>query len=119
MERRIASTVLAVAGIVLWFMPLVTTVDFTILDFRMKATQAGNDLGGVAWLLLAAVAAAALLAWLEQHVPLALANAVASGVSLHLLVKSGRQAAWGLYGLLAVSGLGMALALGWAVRRRP
>jgi membrane protein implicated in regulation of membrane protease activity len=87
----------------LWFMPLV--------EFDGGAMyQSGEHIGGIAYLLLAALLAYAVLSWLGQHPPRIIASGLALVISLLFLVRFGVYAAWGLYGLMLVSVAGIVLA---------
>lgn len=106
MNGKILGTILGVAGVLLWFMPLVY-VNFMQVD----AYQAGNHIGGIAYLLLLASLAYAVLSWIEQHVPRIIAASVALAISLLFLVQASSSAAWGLIGLIVVSIAGIVVAV--------
>lgn len=106
MNSKTLGTVLGVAGVVLWFMPLAYV---TFMD--QEAYQAGNHVGGIAYLLLLASLAYAALSWMEQHVPRIIAGSVALAISLLFLYQAGSSAAWGLFGLIVVSIAGIVLAV--------
>ena len=106
MKRNIVGTVLGVAGVLLWFMPL-AYVRFMDVD----AYQAGNHIGGIAYLLLFASVAYTYLSWNEQHVPRIIAASVALAISLLFLMQAGSSSAWGLIGLIVVSGASIAVAV--------
>ena len=98
MNQKILGTILGVVGVLLWFMPLVY-VEFMGVD----AYQAGNHVGGIAYLLLLSTLAYAILSWLEQHIPRIIAASVALAICLLFLFQAGSSAAWGLIGLILVS----------------
>lgn len=98
MDKKLNGTLLGVAAVSLWFMPL---VNFEFMG--MHGTQAGQQIGGIAYLLLLASLCYAGLSWAGQHVPRIIAGAVALGVSVLFVIQAGTASAWGLYGLLLVS----------------
>lgn len=98
MNGRIVGALLGVAGAFLWFMPL-AYIQFMGID----AYQAGHHIGGIAYLMLLALLAYAMLSWIDQHVPRIIAAAVALAVSLLFLVDAGSSSAWGLIGIVAIS----------------
>ncbi len=106
MDRKSIGTVLGVAGVVFWFSPL-AYVNF----MGTQAYQAGNHVGGIAYLLLFASLAYAAMSWTGQHVPRIIAASVALAISLMFLNQAGSTAAWGLYGLTAVSIVSILLAV--------
>lgn len=113
MNTKIAGTLLGVAGVVLWFMPLIE------LSWMGRAAyQTGQHIGGIAWLLLFSSFAYAVLSWLEQHVPRIIAASVALAISLLILAQAGEAAASGLLSLITVSLAGIALAV-YDMRRSP
>lgn len=75
-----------------------------------EAYQAGNHIGGIANLLLLAGLAYSVLSWMELHVPRIIAASVVLAICLLFLVQAGGSAAWGLYGLLVTSAIGIGLA---------
>lgn len=104
MNRRTLGTVLGVVGVVLWFMP------FAYVDFMgVGAYQTGTHIGGIAYLLLLASLAYAVLSWMEQHVPRIIAASVALVICLMFLASAGASAAWGLIALTLVSAFGIVL----------
>lgn len=105
-NRKITGTILGVFGIILWFMPM-AYVDF----MGEEAYQAGNHIGGIAYLLLFASLAYAALSWFEQHIPRIIAGTVASLISLLFVIQAGSSGAWGLYVLMLVSIVSIALAV--------
>lgn len=106
MNGKVLGTILGVAGVLLWFMPL-AYINFMGAD----AYQAGNHIGGIAYLLLFASLAYAVLSWIEQHVPRIIAASVALAISLLFLAQAGSSAAWGLFGLIVVSIAGIVVAI--------
>lgn len=106
MNCKIIGTILGVVGVLLWFMPI-AYVSFMDAD----AYQAGNHIGGIAYLLLLASLAYAVLSWIEQHVPRIIAASVALTISLLFLAQAGSSAAWGLFGLIVVSVAGIIAAI--------
>lgn len=101
MDHKTKGVVLGLAGVILWFMPLVN-FGFMGLDIY----QAGSHIGGISYLLLAVSAAYAVLSWFEQHQLRIVAAGIATAIGLLFLVQFGNRAAWGLYLLIVVSGVG-------------
>lgn len=112
MDRRIINVLLGVAGIVFWFAPLTS---FTIGG--MWAYQAGHHIGGIAYLLLLAYAAFAVLAWLKNYDLMIIASAIALLLCIVLLLMAGAQASWGLYILIVLSAIGLYIAVIERVQR--
>lgn len=98
MNPKILGTLLGVAGVLFWFMPL-AYVDF----MGVGAYQAGNHIGGIAYLLLLSSLSYAILSWLEQHIPRIIAASVALAICLLFVVQAGSSVAWGLNSLALVS----------------
>lgn len=103
MNSKQVGTLLGVAGVVFWFMPLVSFAERNMY-------QAGNHIGGIAYLMLFASLSYAVLSWMGLHAPRIIAGLVALAISLLFLAQAGSQAAWGLYGIVGASGAGVALA---------
>lgn len=98
MNNKIIGTILGVVGVLLWFMP------FAYINFMgVEAYQAGNHIGGIAYILLFASLSYAILSWIEQHVPRIIAASVALAVSFLFLAQAGSSVAWGLACLIIVS----------------
>jgi len=106
MNPKIVGTVLGIIAVFLWFMPL-ANVKF----MGMAVYQAGNHIGGIAYLLLLASFAYVILSWMEQHVPRIIAASVATAICLLFLVQAGTSVAWGLMGLIVVSIASIVLAV--------
>ena len=107
MDRKTLGAVLGAAGLVLWFMPLVG-ISFGGFD----GFQTGQNVGGIAYLLLFASFAYSVLSWMELHVPRVIAAGVAVIVCILLWMQAGITAArWGLYALLLVNVAGILLAV--------
>lgn len=100
MDNKTKGVILGLAGVILWFMPLVN-VGFMGLNFY----QSGSHIGGIAYLLLASSASYAILSWVEQHQLRVIAGGMATALGLLFLVQAGANAAWGLYLLIVVSGV--------------
>ncbi len=106
MDTRLKGSLTGVAGMLLWFMPLVH-----LNWMGVDAYQTGQHIGGIAWLLLFAHFAYAVLSWMRQHVPRIIAAAVALAISLLFLAQAGEAAAWGLLGLIGCGIGGIILAV--------
>lgn len=98
MNAKITGTILGIIGSALWFMPLVYV---SFMD--INTYQAGNHIGGIAYLILLASLAYALLSWMELHLPRIIAASTATMIAVILLVGAGPWAGWGLIGLTFVS----------------
>lgn len=113
MNRKLIGTLIGIACVLLWFMP------FVHIDFMgTSGYQAGNHIGGIAYLLLISSATFAALSWQEKHTLRIIAGAVAAGISLLFLLQAGSSAAWGLYGLIVFSAAGIWLAVTDNCRQR-
>lgn len=85
------------AGIlILWFMPFGTT---TFMGFEVP--QSGQNMGGIAYLLLLAGGVIAIASWFEQYQPCMIAAGVGLAVSSLLALGFGSNIAWGLIGLIS------------------
>ena len=106
MGGKTIGAVLGVVGVFLWFMP------FAEVGFMgMNAYQAGNHIGGIAYLLLFSSLAYAALSWMEQHVPCVIAASVALAICLLFAVQAGTSVAWGLIAFIVISTTSIVLAL--------
>jgi hypothetical protein len=88
MDDRIVGTTLGGCGTFLWFMPFASVGE--------GMYQAGNNIGGIAYLLLAAFVVASSLSWLRQYVPMLIAAGIACAVCTLFLVEAGSSVLWGL-----------------------
>lgn len=105
MDNKLTGTILGVIGAFLWFQP------FAYVDFMgQEAYQAGNHIGGIAYLLLLGCLAYSVLSWIGQHTPRIIAAGVVLAISTLFFLQSGTSTGWGLYGLLLVGGTGAFLA---------
>ncbi len=93
--RKIFGTILGISGVLIWYMPLAH-----VQIGGKIAYQAGNHIGGIAYLLLFSLLGYSVLSWLEQHIPRIIAASVALVVSLMFLFQAGSDAAWGLFGMI-------------------
>jgi len=106
MNPKIIGTALGVVGVLLWFMPLVS-----IQFMGLNVYQAGHHIGGIAYLLLLASLAYAILSWMELHVPRIIAASVATAICLLFFVQAGMSTDWGLMCLTCVSIASIVLAV--------
>lgn len=98
MDNKMKGVLLGVGGLVLWFTP------FAYVDFMgMNAYQAGQHIGGIAYLLLVASIAYAALSWVEQYQLAVVAAGVATGICVLFALQAGTAIAWGLILLLILS----------------
>jgi hypothetical protein len=101
-NSKVLGAVLGAVGLFLWFQP-----------FRMLGGgfwQSGQHIGGIAYLLLFAMAVYAVLSWMELHVPRMIAAGLALAILLVILLSAGAAAAWALYALIVLNVASMALA---------
>ena len=104
MDHKTKGMLLGVAGMVLWFMPLVRSGFF---GFYLS----GQHIGSIAHLLFASSIAYAASSWFEQHQLRIIAGSVAAVICLLILLEAGSHAVWGLYALTAVSAVAVVSAL--------
>lgn len=102
MDSKVKGVLLGVAGIILWFMPLIAWKQ-EFMGESMNMYQAGSNIGGIAYLLLLSSLAYAVLSWLNQHQLRIIAGGVASGICVLFLIHAGSSTAWGLIALSIVS----------------
>lgn len=102
MNSKIVGAVIGAAGLFLWFQP------FVLLGGGYW--QSGQHIGGIAYLLLFAMLAYAVLSWMELHIPQIIAAGLALAVLLTFIARAGASAAWALYALILLNVLGVALA---------
>ena len=98
MNQKVWGSVLGVAQVFLWFMP------FAYVEFMGREMhQAGNNVGGIAYLLLFSSFAYSVLSWLELHIPSIIAGSVSALICLLFLWQAGSSSAWGLVILTGAS----------------
>ena len=114
MNGKIVGTILGAVGVVLWFMPF-AQIHFMDMDLY----QTGQSVGGIAYLLLVACAAASALSWIGMQLPRIIATGIALAVCLMFHVQAGTSALWGLYGLTAVNAVNLAAAIRDQMRSPP
>ena len=102
MDGRIKGILLGVAGIILWFMPLIAWKQ-EFMGESMNMYQAGYHIGGIAYVLLLSSLAYSVLSWINQHQLRIIAGSVASGICILFLIQAGSSTAWGLIALFIVS----------------
>lgn len=102
MNTKVVGAVLGAIGLFLWFQP------FVMLGGGYW--QSGQHIGGIAYLLLIAMAAYSVLSWMELHVPQMIASGLALAILLWFFAQAGASAAWGLYSLIVLNFVGMAIA---------
>ena len=105
MNGKIIGAVLGVVQLFLWFMPLIN------LNEDSSMQQAGNHIGGIAYLMLFAAFAYSVLSWMELHIPRVIAASVVLAISLLFLVEMGGSTAWGIYFLILTSVVGIVIAV--------
>lgn len=99
MKQMARGIALGVAGIVLWFMPLVRV--------GINVYQTGNQVGNhITYLLAASSLAYAGFSCFKLHKLRIIAASIATGISLLFLIDAGPDATWNLYALIIVSGIG-------------
>jgi hypothetical protein len=110
MDSRVKGVLLGVAGVILWFMPLMAWKE-EFMGQVMDMYRAGHHIGGIAYLLLLSSLAFAILSWNNLHQLRIIAGGVATGISVLLIVLAGSSAAWGLIALTTVSAASIWLAV--------
>ncbi|SDP72565.1 hypothetical protein SAMN04488595_11864 [Ralstonia sp. 25mfcol4.1] len=102
LQHKTIGTLLGTTAIILWYFPLVNMANGTY--------QAGQHIGGIAYLLFLASLGYAMLSWLEQHVPRIITAGVALGISLMFTMQGRLAAGLALYALVVVMAAAMFLA---------
>lgn len=102
MECRTLGLTLGLLGCILWFMPWVAW-EQQFMGSLVPIHQAGNHIGGLAYILFAALGVSGLSAWMRQYQVQFIAGLVALGISGLYAWQAGENLAWGLVALLAVS----------------
>jgi hypothetical protein len=82
----------------MWFMPL-RYVNFVGMDMY----QAGNHVGGPAWLVIMFVFAYANLSWTPLHMARMLVSGMAMLICLFFLLAFGESTGWGLIALCIIT----------------
>lgn len=106
MLRNTIGCLFGVLGIILWFQPM-TYVSYMGMDMY----QAGNHIGGIAYVVLACTFAYALLSWTPLHVPRVIVAALALVVCLLLLLQINQQLGWGLFALTVINAVSVGVAI--------
>ena len=101
MNSKIKGVLLGIAGVILWFMPLVY-VDFGELG---QGFQTGYYIGGIAYLLLLSSGLYAIFSWKEIYQLQIIFSSLSTCICVLFLLQSRSNAAWGLFLLLFVSGV--------------
>lgn len=119
MNGKIVGTVLGMIGMLLWFMPLVK-YGSGIYSGSNASPETGSDIGGIAYVLLAASIAYAASSWLNQHVLRIILSVLALVACVAVLYSHRSYAiAWGLVALMVVHLVGLALAAIDNIRNKP
>jgi len=115
MTGKTIGAILGVAALLLWFMPLVHLHlggDFEeMMPGGVNLVQSGQNIGGMAYLMLAAAVAIAYFSWSASRIPLLIAAGLGLLVAILLGFQAGANMAWGLIGLISVFSASGALAL--------
>lgn len=110
MKNRTIGITLGVAGVVLWFMPM--------LQVGINVYATGRQIGNISYLLVGCFATYALLSCFQMHRFRVITAGTATAVSLLLLFEAWSNAAWGLYSICAVSVLSwLAACIDWSSTR--
>lgn len=101
---------MGVAGVVLWFMPMVKV--------GINVYAAGRQIGNISYVLIACFATYAILSCFQMHRFRVITAGVATAISLLFLFEAWSNAAWGLYFTCLVSMLSwIAACMDWASTR--
>ncbi len=105
MDNKTRGMALGVAGVILWFMPLVyVKLDgFSLVFQSVQMHQAGHHIGGIAYLLILSSAIFAVSSWFLSKQISIFAASISTGISVVFLFQAGSSAAWGLICLVIVS----------------
>ncbi|MBU5611665.1 hypothetical protein [Geomonas azotofigens] len=95
MKGKAIGAALGVAGMVLWFMPLVK-VGFNVY-------VAGRQIGNISYILVVCSLAYTIASFFELHRLRVIAATISTAISMLFLSEAWSNAAWGLYGLNIVS----------------
>jgi peptidoglycan/LPS O-acetylase OafA/YrhL len=102
---------LGVLSLVLWFMPLVNVEPTGALaglrvmfPEGVKLYQAGQHIGGIAYLVLAAGVGCTYFSWRRQMMPSAVFAGLGLSVCAVFAIEASDSIAWGLVSLLCVFG---------------
>lgn len=110
MNRQILGVLIGVAGIFLWFMPLVSWEQEFMGAYR-KLYQTGYHIGGIAYLQLLSMFAYAFFSWFNLHPLRIISSALSLIICLIFIFQALSNAGWGLIGLILISIVGIVLAL--------
>lgn len=101
MNKKIEGVVIGLAGVLFWFAPFAEWHE----DY-MVFHQAGNHIGGIAYLLLASSLAYSIFSWLSQPHLRLISACLALLISFYFLFLAGSNTSWGLMCLIFMSGYG-------------
>lgn len=107
MDSKTKGTLLGIAGVILWFMPLA----YVSFGKWGQGFQAGHHIGGIAYLLLISSGLYAFFSWKENHQLRVIFSSIATGICVLFLLQAGSSVAWGLIALLLVSGVSIFMSL--------
>ena len=113
MINKVFGTILGTLAIILWFMPM-----NYVSMMGMDMYQAGNHLGGIAYVVLACSFAYALMSWTTLHIPRIIVSVVATLVCLLMLAMLVDTFAWGLVAMTITSAISAILA-SWDAFKSP
>lgn len=114
MNKQTIGLLLGVAGIILWFMPLVYVDMGNFMGGKYRGIlmyQAGHHIGGIAYLLIMSFAAFAYSSWVLNMQFAIITSAVATGISSFFLLQAGSNAAWGLLCMVVISMISIVMAI--------
>lgn len=115
MDKKTQGVLLGVAGVILWFMPLVYVDMGNFMGGKYKDVvmyQTGQSVGGIAYLLLISFSFYAYSSWVINRQFAIIASSVSLGISVLFLLQAGLSVAWGLLIMVVVSVYSLILAKG-------
>ena len=102
---KLSGVLLGVIGIILWFTP------FTYIYFMgTEAYQAGQHIGGIAYLLLFASIGYSIFFWFNQYQLAIIASVLGISICCLFAIQSGIAIAWGLWTLIMLWSISFGIA---------
>lgn len=105
MDKKIEGVMIGLAGILFWFAPFAEWNE-EFMGQSVYYQVAGHNIGGIAYLLLAASFAQCVFSWLVQPHLRAISACLALLLCFIIFYQAGSSISWGLMGLIFFSGYG-------------